>query len=238
MTRRIRLGTFVTSPNFRHPVPFAKELMSLDDVAGGRFVLGVGAGGTGLDARVLGQDVLSAGERVGRFAEFVELLDLLLTSPSTSYDGSWYRSAEARMLPGCVQAPRLPFVVAANGARAMRVAARHGQGWVTTGMTTDEGAGEDRWWAGVAEAVSRMDGVLADEGRSPGDLERYLSLDASGAFGLASVDHLRDAIGRAQGLGFAEVVVHWPRAEGVYEGSEAVLEEVATELLPELHTAT
>ena len=90
----------------------------------------------------------------------------------------------------------------------------------------------------VAEAVSRMDGVLADEGRSPGDLERYLSLDASGAFGLSSVDHLRDAVGRAGGLGFAEVVVHWPRAEGVYAGSEAALEEVATELLPELRTVS
>jgi len=236
-TSRIRLGTFVASPNFRHPVPFAKELMSLDDVSGGRFVLGVGAGGTGRDAQVLGRDELSPGERVSRLAEFVELLDLLLTSPSTSYDGSFYRAVDARMLPGCVQAPRLPFVVAANGPKAMRVAARHGQGWVTTGVTPPD-AGEDRWWSGVAEACGRMDGALNDEGRSPGDIERYLSLDASGAFALRSVDHLRDAAGRARALGFAEVVVHWPRAEGVYEGSEAVLESVATELLPELHPAT
>ena len=100
------------------------------------------------------------------------------------------------------------------------------------------------WFATVptltaaALAGGRMDSALADAGRSPGDLERYLSLDASGAFGLSSVDHLRDAVGRAQGLGFTEVVVHWPRADGVYEGSEAVLEAVATELLPERHTAT
>ena len=237
VTSRIRLGTFVASPNFRHPVPFAKELMSLDDVSGGRFVLGVGAGGTGLDARVLGQDELSPGERVSRFKEFVELLHLLLSSPSTSYDGSWFRAVEARMLPGCVQAPRLPFVVAANGPKAMRVAAWHGQGWVTTGVTPPD-AGEDRWWSGVAEACGRMDGALTDEGRSPSDIERYLSLDASGAFGLSSVDHLRDACGRARALGFAEVVVHWPRADGVYEGSESVLESVATELLPELHPTT
>ena len=54
-TTTIRLGTFVATPNFRHPVPFAKELMSLDDLSGGRFQLGVGAGGGGFDAAVLGE---------------------------------------------------------------------------------------------------------------------------------------------------------------------------------------
>ena len=58
-TTTIRLGTFVASPNFRHPVPFAKELMSLDDLSGGRFQLGVGAGGGGFDAAVLGDPELT-----------------------------------------------------------------------------------------------------------------------------------------------------------------------------------
>src|SRR4029077_2810973 len=47
VTRRMRLGPLVASPNFRHPVSFAKELISLDDVAAGRFTLGLGAGGGG-----------------------------------------------------------------------------------------------------------------------------------------------------------------------------------------------
>src|SRR3954454_24713084 len=45
VTRRIRLGTLVASPNFRHPVPFARSLLALDDVSNGRMVLGVGSGG-------------------------------------------------------------------------------------------------------------------------------------------------------------------------------------------------
>src|SRR5438105_6923295 len=53
-TSRIRLGTLVASPNFRHPVPFARELISLDDISGGRLTVGVGAGGLGDDATVLG----------------------------------------------------------------------------------------------------------------------------------------------------------------------------------------
>ncbi len=232
-TSTIRLGTFVASPNFRHPVPFAKELMTLDDLSGGRFQLGVGAGGTGFDAAVLGTGDLTPRQRVDRFGEFVELLDRLLTKPITSYDGTWFRAIGARMVPGCVQQPRLPFVVAANGPRAMRVVARHGQAWVTTGITPPD-AGEDAWWAALPGARDRLDDALRAEGRDPGDVERYLSVDSSGAFGLDSVEHLRDVLGRAGELGFDEVVVHRPRPDGVYAGDLAVLERMAAEVLPDL----
>lgn len=232
-TTTIRLGTFVASPNFRHPVPFAKELMTLDDLSGGRFQLGVGAGGTGFDTDVLGAPRPTPRERVDRFGEFVELLDRLLTSPSTTYDGEWFTAHEARMVPGCVQQPRLPFVVAANGPRAMRVVARHGQAWVTTGASPAED-GEQAWWASLPDLCERLDDALRSEGRDPDDVERYLSADSSGAFALDSVEHLRDVLGRAGELGFDEVVVHRPRAEGVYAGDLDVLERVATEVLPEL----
>jgi alkanesulfonate monooxygenase SsuD/methylene tetrahydromethanopterin reductase-like flavin-dependent oxidoreductase (luciferase family) len=232
-TTTIRLGTFVASPNFRHPVPFAKELMSLDDLSGGRFQLGVGAGGGGFDADVLGDPELTARQRVDRFAEFVELLDRLLSSPLTSYDGEWFTARDARMHPGCVQQPRLPFVVAANGPRAMRVVARHGQAWVTTGVTPPE-EGEQRWWAALPGAVGRLDDALTTEGRDPASVQRYLSVDASGAFGPSSVEHLRDVLGQATALRFDEVVVHWPRPDGVYAGDVGVLERAAAELLPEL----
>jgi alkanesulfonate monooxygenase SsuD/methylene tetrahydromethanopterin reductase-like flavin-dependent oxidoreductase (luciferase family) len=234
-TQRIRLGTWVASPNFRHPVVFAKELMTLDELSQGRFVLGVGAGGTGFDATVLGDEELTPGQRVARFAEFAEALDLLLTRASTTYDGAWYRSVEARMAPGCVQKPRLPFVIAANGPRAMRVVARHGQGWATTGLTPSAD-GPERWWATLPDAVGRLDEALVAAGRDPGDVERYLSVDASGAFALDSVEQLRDVLGRAGQLGFAEVVVHWPRPDGVYAGDERMLERVATDVLPQLGT--
>ncbi len=232
-TTTIRLGTFVASPNFRHPVPFAKELMTLDDLSGGRFQLGVGAGGTGVDATVLGTPDLTPGQRVERFGEFVGLLDRLLTSGTTTWDGEWFTAHEARMLPGCVQQPRLPFVVAANGPRAMRVVARHGQAWVTTGVTRPED-GEGAWWAALPGACERLADALRTEGRDPTTVERYLSVDSSGAFGLDSVEHLRDVLGRAGALGFDEVVVHRPRPDGVYAGDLRVLEQVATDVLPGL----
>src|SRR6185437_15172338 len=55
-TTRVRVGPMVVSPTFRHPLPFAKEAMTLDHVSDGRLTLGLGAGGTGFDATVLGDD--------------------------------------------------------------------------------------------------------------------------------------------------------------------------------------
>jgi alkanesulfonate monooxygenase SsuD/methylene tetrahydromethanopterin reductase-like flavin-dependent oxidoreductase (luciferase family) len=66
-TSRIRIGTLVASPNYRHPVTFAKEIMTLDHVSAGRVTLGIGAGSRSYDAIVLGQEPWSVGERSARF---------------------------------------------------------------------------------------------------------------------------------------------------------------------------
>jgi alkanesulfonate monooxygenase SsuD/methylene tetrahydromethanopterin reductase-like flavin-dependent oxidoreductase (luciferase family) len=226
VTQRVRLGTWVASPNFRHPVTFAKELMTLDDLSDGRFTLGVGAGGTGFDATVLGGEVLPPRERVDRLAEFVGLLDELLREPVTTVQGQRYTAVEARMLPGCVQRPRLPFVVAANGPRAVRVAVAHGAGWATTGP---EGVTGEQWWTAVAGLVRRLEDTEVD-GRSGAELDRYLNLDSGGVYALTSAEAFRDQAGRAAELGFTDVVVHHPRTEGVYAGRVEVLEAVAAEL--------
>ena len=233
VTERITLGTWVASPNFRHPVPFAKEIMSLDDLADGRLLLGVGAGGGGFDAGVLGEAPTPA-ERTARFAEFVDLLDALLTAPVTEWVGEHYEAHGARMRPGCVQTPRVPFVVAANGPKAMRVAARHGQGWATVGPALDEGLSPaeavEQWWARMVGLVERFEAAARAAGRDPSGIDRYLNLDAGPVYSLDSVAALTEGVERAAALGFTDVVVHWPRADGIYAGREAVLEEVAGRL--------
>lgn len=232
VTSRIRLGTFVASPNFRHPVPFARELIALDDLSDGRLMLGIGSGGIGYDTAVLGEPDLSLRVRTDRFAEFVELLDSLLTRGTTTWTGTYYSAFEARTIPGCVQAPRLPFVVAANGPRSMRLAVRYGQGWATTG---DPNRAEDTdWWAALAEVCQRFTDALAEQGRDPSTVARYLQLDAGPVFSMSSVECFRDALGRAAELGFTDVVTHWPRADGPYAGSEQTLEAIVAEVMPDL----
>jgi alkanesulfonate monooxygenase SsuD/methylene tetrahydromethanopterin reductase-like flavin-dependent oxidoreductase (luciferase family) len=233
VTERIRLGTWVASPNYRHPVPFARELAALDDVSDGRAVLGIGAGGTGHDARVLGQPVLAPSDRAARLEEFVDVLDRVLTLPVTDHAGRFYTADGARTLMPCVQRPRLPFVIAANGPRTMRLAARYGEGWATTGVTRRDRP-DDEWWAGVAGLAERFDEALAAEGRERASVDRMLSVDAARTFALVSVAHFEDVVGRAAALGFTDVVVHWPVPGGaVYDAPESRVEEIAA-LLPSL----
>src|SRR5206468_425542 len=115
---------------------------------------------------------------------------------------------DARSSPGTVHRPRLPFVLAANGTRSMRLVARFGQGWVTTGSKQDTvGA----WWRSVAELSKRLDDVLVENGREPDSVDRYLSLDASPTYSCSGVGYFVDMVGRAGELGFTDVVAHWPR---------------------------
>jgi alkanesulfonate monooxygenase SsuD/methylene tetrahydromethanopterin reductase-like flavin-dependent oxidoreductase (luciferase family) len=224
-TRRIRLGTFVASPNFRHPVHFAREVTALDDISQGRLVLGAGAGGTGFDSAVLGRPELTPRQRVDRFAEFLELLDRLLRNDRVSWSGAYFSAVDARSTPGPVQRPRPPLVVAANGPRTMRLAARYGDGWVTTGAQALDSV--EQWWRSVAAASTAFDAALADAGRAADDVDRYLDLDSSPTYSMSSADAFADAVGRARELGFTDAVAHWPRASGWYAGDEKVLETVA-----------
>ncbi|MCS3779252.1 LLM class flavin-dependent oxidoreductase [Tsukamurella ocularis] len=226
-TERIRLGTFVTSPNFRHPVPFAKDLAGVDEIAGGRFLLGIGSGGTGFDAFVLGQPELSPRERHERFVEFTRDLDVLLRFEQDgplSFDGPRYRAVDARMVGEPAQNPRMPFVLAANGPKGLRLVAELGQGWVTTGP---DGDGGDAWWSRVAGLSQRLDDALDAAGRDRGTVDRYLSIDSGGTYSLSSSGAADDAVGRAAELGFTDVILHWPRDGEPYEGTEAALDAFA-----------
>ena len=231
VTSRIRLGTMVASPNFRHPVSFARQLTALDDISGGRLLLGVGAGARGqsFDSKVLGHPPLTDRERVDRYTEFAELLDLLLRTDHVTWSGKYYAAVDARNLPGCVQRPRIPFVLAGNGRRSIGLAARLGDGWVTTGTPSNDLAA---WWESVAAAKRMFDAALEAAGRDRAGVRRYLSLDASGVFALSSAAYFTHAVGRASELGFSDVITHWPRPDEPYAGSETVLEEIAAGLRP------
>ena len=230
-TSRLTLGTFVASPNFRHPVPFAKELMTLDVMSGGRIMIGAGAGGPGFDAAVLGGPSLSGRERADRFEEWVTLLDLLLRQPWTTWRGDWFSAVEARTIPGTGQQPRPPLIVAGNGPRGMRLALQVGDGWATNGVAEPPamGQGGEEWWLGVAEAARRLDAAAGPEG-APAGFRRVLDM----AFGMGSprsLEQMRDHLGRAATLGFTDAVIAWPREEGPLRGSESVLAELGALLV-------
>ena len=222
-TDRIGLGTFVSSPNVHHPYTYARDVLTLHDLSEGRFICGVGTGGT-LDAGILGQ-TLTVRERVDRFAEFLTVLDRLLQEDHVDHSGAWFTTVDARTLPGPIRST-VPLVVAANGPRALRLAAAYGDGWVTTGTGGDD---LDAWFQGVAALSRRLDEALATTGRAQG-FARYLSLDSSPRFALESAGLYAELSGRAGELGFTDVITHWPRPDGPYAGDVRMLEAVAATL--------
>ncbi|THA29989.1 LLM class flavin-dependent oxidoreductase [Streptomyces sp. A1277] len=236
-TDRLRLGTLVTSPNFRHPVTLAKELISLDDISGGRITLGIGAGGNGFDATALGQEAWTPKERADRFGEFVPLLDRLLTEGAVSQKGDFYTAEEARNIPGCVQRPRLPFAVAATGPRGLKLAARHGRAWVTTGdpKLYEEGTPEQSV-AALRAQVEKLGKACAESGRDVAELDKILlhGFTPDRNAPLASVDAFVDFAGRHRELGFTEIVVHWPIPDSDFAADQTVFEAIATEAIAQL----
>jgi alkanesulfonate monooxygenase SsuD/methylene tetrahydromethanopterin reductase-like flavin-dependent oxidoreductase (luciferase family) len=204
-TSRVRLGVQVATPNYRHPVPFAKELMTLDQISGGRIELGVGAGTEGLDAAVLGDPPLPLRKRMDRFVEWLEFLDVLLREPVVTRHGTFYSAVDAHQRPGCVQTPRLPFTVAGTGPRSLALAARLGQGWVTYGPYGPTVAASE--WFAALEKQSQLVEKRAG-------FRRAVQIGVEVQWPFESRDRYVDTVGRLEELGFTEVSVHWPRPDG------------------------
>jgi alkanesulfonate monooxygenase SsuD/methylene tetrahydromethanopterin reductase-like flavin-dependent oxidoreductase (luciferase family) len=232
-TNRIRLGTMVSTPNFRHPLTLAKEVMTLDHVSGGRFTLGLGVGGRGFDATVLGTETLPKRQQVARFAEFVDVLDRLLRQPATSYHGTWYTIDEARMIPGCLQKPRLPFAIGAGGPRTLAVAARYADTWITYGDTAHRDASAAGTEAVIRAQLERLTHECEVIKRDPSEIRRIYLIGNTDERPLASVEAFTEFAGRYAALGFTDLVFHHPRPDdAVWNDPEEIVERIATQVLP------
>ena len=176
VTSRIRLGTMVTTPNFRHPLVVAKDVVGLDDISGGRFTLGVGAGSTGAgDAYATDPAVLTAAERYARFGEFVGLVDRLLTEPAVDHQGTFYSVRGAYMQPGCVQRPRAPLAIAAARPRGQEIAARHGEAWVSCGpLDVSRPWTQDEFRAAVRDQLAGLAAAGRRVGRDVSTMDRIV----------------------------------------------------------------
>lgn len=214
-THRVEVGTWMSSPNFRHPAPWARDLVSLQELSGGRLVCGVGSGGVP-DAGLLREDDPAMAERTADFHEFTRVLRRARDEPTLDHAGDAYRIRGLRN-ELVRTTPRVPLVVAANGPRGVRLAADVGDGWATAGRP---GAPLEQWWGVVADLARQY----ADAG---GRGRRMLSLDSAPRFSLETAAFFADQVGRAEALGFTDVVVHWPRGSDPYRESVAALEEVA-----------
>ena len=214
VTTSVRLGLQVASPNFRHPVPFAKELMTLDQLSGGRLEVGLGAGTEGPDAAVLGDPPRTRRERTDRFVEWIGLLDRLLTAPVSTVRGERFTAVDAHQLPGCVQQPRVPFTVAAAGPRAFGLVGRYATAWVTYGPYGPAVEPAD-WFDALAVQNAALTGSLSQAGRPDNAVRRIVQFPLAAHWPFRTTAGYARTLDRLAAMGFDEVSVHWPRPDGL-----------------------
>ena len=206
---RVRLATLVTSVTYRHPAVLANIAAAVDNISGGRLLLGVGAGWQENEHAAYGIELGSVKERLDRFEEACEVLTSLLREPRTTFAGEHYRLRDAPNQPAPVQA-KLPLLIGGGGEkRTMRIAARYADEW-------------NAWT--TPEVLEHKVGVLRrhcdDLGRDPAEIQVstqalvFLSTDeqwlesrraAGGIVGTPS--EVVDIVGRYRDAGCDELIL-------------------------------
>lgn len=140
-TTSLRVGSFVFCNEYRHPVILAREAATLDLLTEGRFELGLGAGVSSFEFQRMGIPFASAGTRVERLAESIQIMKLLFTEETVNFSGKHYTISEMKGQIKPVQKPHLPLLVAGAGERMLKLAAREADiiaiGFKITGQGVD-----------------------------------------------------------------------------------------------------
>lgn len=159
-TRKIQIGSLVTPFSFRHPVHTARMAQDLNDLSGGRFVLGVGAGWEGAvrEHAMFGFDLLPVKDRLDRFEEGLGVVSRLLkASEPVTYAGKYYHLQEARLIPAPERKGSPALMVGGNGScRILSLAAKYADEWNAINRTP----------AQIIELNHRLD-TLLDEMQRP-----------------------------------------------------------------------
>ncbi|MDQ3953362.1 MAG: LLM class flavin-dependent oxidoreductase [Actinomycetota bacterium] len=196
-TSKVRIGSLTLCNDLRSPALLAKMAASLDLLSGGRVDVGLGAGWYEPEYRAAGIDFDSAGTRIRRLGEAVEVLGRLLAGEELTFDGEHYQVQEAICLPRPRQSPRPPLWIGGKGDLLLRTAARVADGWNFS-------------WIGSFETYEERsraaDRACEEQGRDPASLRRSV-----GCYVLAGRD---DADARRR---FERLVERTP--EGVFPDS-------------------
>ncbi|HJW21215.1 MAG TPA: LLM class flavin-dependent oxidoreductase [Candidatus Limnocylindrales bacterium] len=158
-TSRARLGTYVTAAPLRNPALLAKMAETLDEVSGGRVVLGLGAGWNEPEYRAFG---VAFDHRFDRFEDALRIITSLLRTGRADYDGPYAQARGARLEPRGPRPSGLPVMVGAAGPRMLRLAAELADEWNAGMRTPDE----------LRPLVAAVDEACAAVGREPATLTR------------------------------------------------------------------
>ncbi len=253
-TERIRFGPLVTPVTFREPVNMGRMAQQLDSLAGGRFVIGLGAGWYPDEHEVYGVYFPAARERYDRLEEAIALMKQLWYSESGTFDGAYYRISGTNSQPH-PSAGRPPILIGGTGPRrTLRIAAEHAHEWNATPLGIDEFREATEALARHCEDIGRdhteirksmliFATIGPDEHHEAMALQRFLDMMAPEGTGMTvddaiaaghgpwrgSVEELVDHCGRLRELGLDEVVF-----EHFCHEDDTIAEWIAAEVKPRL----
>ena len=162
-SERVRFGPMVSPLSFREPVMLARQAAALDDLSGGRMVLGVGAGWMEREHEMFGYDLGDVPTRFARLEDGLAVMTGLLRSDDpVSYQGRFYRLREAT-LPGPRRQGGPPLMVGGSGPRrTLPLVARFADVWNAQGLAPEH----------LRDRSAVLDGLVEAAGRRPDDVRR------------------------------------------------------------------
>ena len=160
-TERVQLGPLVACAGFHPPGLIAKMAATVDEVSGGRFVLGLGAGWNEAEFAAFG---IPYDHRVSRFEESFAIVRGLLAGERVTVDGRYWQARDAVLLPP--PARRTPLMIGSNGPRVLGIALPHADAWNT--WYTDFGNTAE----GFAALDERISAAARAAGRDPEEVDR------------------------------------------------------------------
>jgi probable F420-dependent oxidoreductase len=125
-TSRIELGPLVACTNFHNPALLAKQAATIDELSGGRFVLGLGAGWNEAEFRAYGYPF---DHRIDRFEEAFTIIRTLLREGAIDFDGRWYQARDCELLPRGPRPGGPPLMIGSSGPRMLRMTMPYADSW-------------------------------------------------------------------------------------------------------------
>ena len=166
-TTRIEFGPLVACTAFHNPAVRANQATTIDEISGGRLILGLGAGWNETEFRAFG---IPFDHRVDRFEEAFTIIRTLLQEGAIDFDGRYYQARDCELIPCGPRPSGPPLMIGSNGPRMLRIAAPHVQAWNT--WFADIGNHPE----GLAPLREIVDAACRDTGRDPSDIERTVAV--------------------------------------------------------------
>ena len=163
---RLEFGSLVAPVSFRDPNFLIRQAMHLDNLSGGRMILGVGAGWNEREHRSFGYELGDKKTRMDRLTEALEVMSLLNKHEEpVSFQGKFYRLEDAKIMPRAARPNGVRIMVGGSGPlRTLPLTAKYADVWNTGGRAPEV----------FKESSDRLDELLVKRGRQPKDVKRTL----------------------------------------------------------------